>query len=72
MLASQFTAREGVPQWSYNNPALAKEAIRTHKYFNVPPEGVITADRKYTREFISKNMEAYHASRNQRVSEWER
>lgn len=61
--------REGVPQWSYSNPTLAKEEIRTKKYFNVPPEGVIVADRKYTREFIRKNVEATQASRNQRAGD---
>lgn len=61
----QFTPREGAAQWKNNNSALAKEEIRTKKYFNVPPEGVIKANRRYTHEFIRKNVEAY-ASRNQR------
>lgn len=65
-VTKQFTPREGAALWSYNNPALAKEEIRTKKYFNVPPEGVIKADRRYTREFIRKNVEANHASRSQR------
>lgn len=66
---AKSTVLDGMPQWSYNNPALAKEEIRTKKYVNVPPEGAIRADRKYTQEFIRKNVEAYQASRNQASTE---
>lgn len=65
----QFAPRDGMPQWSYTNPVHAKEEIRTKRYVNVPPEGVVTADRKYTQEFIRQHVEASQTSRSQRRRE---
>ncbi|KUF91642.1 Sister chromatid cohesion protein PDS5 [Phytophthora nicotianae] len=51
------------PPWATNNPTNARKEICGRTYFNVPPEGSIKADRKYTQEFIRLSMEAYHAGR---------
>eukprot|EP00644_Phytophthora_capsici_P000147 jgi/Phyca11/4996/fgenesh1_pm.PHYCAscaffold_4_\ len=50
-------------QWAINNPANARTEICGRAFFNVPPEGPIKADRKYTQEFIRLNMEAHQAGR---------
>ncbi|RLN44020.1 hypothetical protein BBJ28_00008304 [Nothophytophthora sp. Chile5] len=52
--------RSEVPQWSLSNAASAKDEISSKSYFNVPPEGALKADRKYTQEFIRRNVEASH------------
>ncbi|KAG2895489.1 hypothetical protein PC129_g12498 [Phytophthora cactorum] len=58
------TPRTGAPlPWATNNPANARKEICGRTFFNVPPEGSIKADRKYTQEFIRLSMEAYHAGR---------
>ncbi|RLN86568.1 hypothetical protein BBJ28_00004386 [Nothophytophthora sp. Chile5] len=46
--------------WSLSNAASAKDEISSKSYFNVPPEGALKADRKYTQEFIRRNVEANH------------
>lgn len=51
------------PPWATNNPMHARKEICGRTFFNVPPEGPIKADRKYTQEFIRLSMEAYHAGR---------
>ncbi|OWZ24540.1 hypothetical protein PHMEG_000357 [Phytophthora megakarya] len=48
--------------WAINNPTNAREEICGRTFFNVPPEGPIKADRKYTQEFIRLSMEANYAS----------
>ncbi|KAF4133427.1 hypothetical protein GN958_ATG17356 [Phytophthora infestans] len=60
----QVTPRTAAPPpWATNNPTHARKEICGRTFFNVPPEGPIKADRKYTQEFICRSMEAYHAGR---------
>ncbi|GLD94983.1 hypothetical protein PINS_up003608 [Pythium insidiosum] len=59
-----LTAPTDKPEWSYNNPQNAKESIRNHAYAHLPPEGPIKADRRYTKEFIRRAVEAYQLSRD--------
>ncbi|POM57416.1 hypothetical protein PHPALM_38075 [Phytophthora palmivora] len=49
--------------WAINNPASARKEICGRTFFNMPPEGAIKADRKYTQEFIRLSMEAHLAGR---------
>jgi hypothetical protein len=60
-----MSSPHGKPEWAYINPMVAREDVRTRKYFHVPPEGVLKADRKYTQEFITQHVEAYEQSRQQ-------
>jgi hypothetical protein len=53
----------------YNNTCEAKEKIRNRTFFNVPEHEGIKADRKYTREFIRMNVQAYQASRKRQKEE---
>ncbi|KAL3673230.1 hypothetical protein V7S43_000953 [Phytophthora oleae] len=56
-------------QWANNNPANARTEICGRAFFNVPPEGSVKANRKYTQEFIRLNMEAYQAGRRHAAAE---
>ncbi|KAG7375180.1 hypothetical protein PHYPSEUDO_002862 [Phytophthora pseudosyringae] len=60
----QVTPRaDAPPPWAKNNPASARKEICGRTFFNVPSEGPVKADRKYTQEFIRLSMEAYRAGR---------
>jgi hypothetical protein len=59
----QVTPRADAPQWANNNPASARREICGRAFFNVPPEGPVKADRKYTQEFVRHSMEVYQSGR---------
>ncbi|KAL4095692.1 hypothetical protein PRIC1_009065 [Phytophthora ramorum] len=47
------TPRADAPLWANNNQSSARKEICGRTFFNVPPEGPIKADRKYTQKFVA-------------------
>ncbi|KAK1947994.1 hypothetical protein P3T76_000284 [Phytophthora citrophthora] len=66
------TCTDAPRQWAINNPANARTEICGRAFFNVPPEGPVKANRKYTQEFIRLNMETYQAGHHHAAESNER
>ncbi|KAF1332225.1 hypothetical protein FI667_g3854, partial [Globisporangium splendens] len=50
---------DGMPQWSYNNPSQARDAVRSESDVQPP---AITANRQYTQQFIRDHVAARQRS----------